>query len=495
VADANATSDSPGQVCVIHLSDLHFGAKHVFTEKPVGPGRLPPGEPTLLGTILNDLKGEDPGCPVIVCITGDFAEKGDPTEFRKAEEFIRKLADAEILGKKRGIKNIFIVPGNHDLVYSDPLPEDRWTRWTDFYNHTFAETLDTPLDSRDVNSRISFHNRISDLGVIVLCLNSAEYVEKGTSDERRGVISEAQLAKMKAFLQSIPSDQLETSIRIALIHHHPVLIPGLAESEAGYDAVEKAGSLLNELRNFGFHLVLHGHKHLPYHFSEDSYTALYRENNTPILIVAGGSAGSTELPRGAQNYYNRLAIKWIPKAKQGRILLSTKALQTTHEKGRPLLRTDWKWVPSLIDDRQYIGGPRAPQTFAADRLSNRDNEDEQRIASHSKDVRFNMAVCEVMPSLIPGQHNEVRLWIEFHGDDKPTKEQQPIEVTWSAGQRHQVISVQQNKDSKFCATLHYDKPMLVQAQLRFADGHIAYDFVYARMITTYKRPDGAIDIG
>ena len=80
-----------------------------------------------------------------------------------------------------------------------------------------------------------------------------------------------------------------------------MLIPGLAETEKGYDAVENAGYLLTQLRNFGFHLILHGHKHTPYHFSEDSYTAFRQDRRPPILIVAGGSASSTQLPGAGQN--------------------------------------------------------------------------------------------------------------------------------------------------------------------------------------------------
>ena len=41
-----------------------------------------------------------------------------------------------------------------------------------------------------------------------------------------------------------------------------------------------------------------------------------------------------------------------------------------------------------------------------------------------------MLVCEVMPSLIPGQHNEVRLWIEAHRPEFQTEVQKPIEVSW-----------------------------------------------------------------
>src|SRR5215475_4309645 len=100
-------SQATRQLSIIHLSDVHFGDKHIFTpKKAVGAGRLPgQGHPELIDTLIKDLNSSDPGCPVIICITGDLAETGDPKEFRLAENFIRKLSEVDILGKPRGLEN------------------------------------------------------------------------------------------------------------------------------------------------------------------------------------------------------------------------------------------------------------------------------------------------------------------------------------------------------------------------------------------------------
>jgi hypothetical protein len=84
---------------------------------------------------------------------------------------------------------------------------------------------------------------------------------------------------------------LQRAIKIALIHHHPVLIAALAEPGRGYDAVLNSGRLLTILRKHGFHMILHGHKHDPYVFTEDSRSAFRTSSQNPILIAAGGSVG------------------------------------------------------------------------------------------------------------------------------------------------------------------------------------------------------------
>nr|WP_249128192.1 metallophosphoesterase [Bradyrhizobium lablabi] len=483
------------QLVVVHLSDVHFGDHHRFSPgKAVGAGNLPKaGHPTLADSLLRDLAVADPDCPVIVCITGDLVETGTARELRHAADLIKQLAASDILGRPRGLENIFVVPGNHDLCFAEEVAEDRWAPWTAFHNRAFGKTA----DSQDPASRFSFHNRIADLGAVILCLNSAEYVQKDTPEAKRGTIDQFQLTRIKEFLKSIPAKDLDSAIRIALIHHHPVLIPGLAESEQGYDAVSNAGYLLNELRTFGFHLVLHGHKHTPYHFSEDSFTAFREENSPPILIVAGGSVSSKEIRGSGQNCYNRLAIKWNPEARQGRIHLSTRSLKI-EDRGREILPGEWVWTDKLIDDRQYLGGPRAPQTFAAASRKFSDGEDGADEVIRKRryaELRLNMPVCEVMPSLLPGQHNEVRLWIEPHRPEHQKDEDKPLRAIWSAGNLHEVIAVSREQDERYCATMNYYGPMLVQVRLEFSDGEYAHGHVYARMPVAYQRPDRTIDIG
>jgi len=133
--------------------------------------------------------------------------------------------------------------------------------------------MKTKVNCDDPWSLVRLHDRIDDLGAVILSLNSAIYVEKGKLDQDRGNLDVKQLQIAENALSNLEPQGLKSAIRIALIHHHPVLIPPLAEPGRGYDAVHNSGKLLTILRKYGFHLILHGHKHNPFTFTDDTQSA------------------------------------------------------------------------------------------------------------------------------------------------------------------------------------------------------------------------------
>jgi hypothetical protein len=94
-----------------------------------------------------------------------------------------------------------------------------------------------------------------------------------------------------------------------------------------------------------------------------------------------------------------------------------------------------------------------------------------------------MPVVEVMPSVIPGQAYEARLWIVGHNrldEDVPTR------VSWSCGKYFDTVSIQRQEDEHFCAIFNYWGPMLVQARMEFSDGDCQLVHIYARMPKDYS---------
>lgn len=312
-------------------------------------------------------------------------------------------------------------------------------------------------------------------------------MEKGKPDQDRGNLDVKQLQAVENKLDAIDPGRLNSAIRIAIIHHHPVLIPPLAEAGRGYDAVHNSGKLLTILRKYGFHLILHGHKHNPFTFTDDTQSAFLDCDHQPILIVAGGSVASTNLPESprACNCYNRITVKWHFQARQSRILVQTRGLTVFNTDGTEQLPDKWKWHTLRIDDRRFIAGDVAPRpmTKTFPRFSpTKLKKDELKRQARYLQSRGNMPVVEVMPSMIPGQAYEARVWIVGH---KRRHQDIPARVIWSCGKNFGTVPISQKEDEHFCAIFNYWGPMLVQARLEFSDGSSELVQVYARMPTSY----------
>jgi 3',5'-cyclic AMP phosphodiesterase CpdA len=312
------------QLVIIHLSDAHFGGKHRFKPRPAAGGDVPEEReyPTLLEKLVEDLTEEDPECPVLFALTGDLAESGSYGELKQAEEFIRGLTTTTLLGKRHSLEDVFIVPGNHDALFAKSDMGERWHDWVGFHNRL----RDTRVDPEKPWDCDAVEDRVDDLGAIVVTINSAVYVQRGEPDEDRGRVDLGQVQVIQEKLEAIDPQRRDSAIRIALIHHHPVLIPDLVEPGRGYDAVHNSAPLLTTLRKFGFHVLLHGHKHNPHVFTEDAVSAYRTGERRPVLIAAGGSVGNTDLPPSPHscNCYNRVVVKWNADANQTRIQVTTR---------------------------------------------------------------------------------------------------------------------------------------------------------------------------
>jgi 3',5'-cyclic AMP phosphodiesterase CpdA len=466
------------QVVIVHLSDIHFGPQHRFDPAPAPSGGIPAstGYPTLIEKLREDLDELDPGCPVIIAITGDLCTTASKEELSDARAFVEQLAAMPIFGKHRGISSIFIVPGNHDVSYADASIGNRLSG----YAQLLSALHRSYFDAANPWEWPLVHDRVDDLGTIIACLNSSMYVEKGKPDQDRGHIDVLQLYKLETALKEIPADRLTRAAKIALVHHHPVLIPALAEPNRGYDAVLNSGKLLTMLRKFGFHVILHGHKHDPYIFTEDSKSAFGVSQQNPIVVFAGGSVASRELPTTRLNCYNRISIKWHPSAGQARVFSETRALSIFDEDGLEAIPANWVWKVAAKDDRHFLRGNCIPKQSTRAETIHVDKEFApwQARTKEYERLRGNMLCAEVRPSLVPGQGYEAVVWLVPHGAPVGA----PKMVTWTAGKQfREVIIVSQDADTRFCAAFNYWGPMLVQAVIEFHDGAVESGFIYARI--------------
>lgn len=486
------------QLRILHLSDIHFGPHHRCYPEDSTHSRT--GYPSLFDLLAKDLDNEifshdiwkpgpDDSSSLIVIVSGDLTETASSKEFASAHAFFCHFDGAKLLGSSITRESIFIVPGNHDVLYTQDDPEARLAPYINFYSKLYRGVRKsiTPADADELTQ---VHVKTSK-GYVIAEINSSYHVQKGTSDEQRGNVDMRLLGLLRAQLSRIPARDLASSIRIAVLHHHPILIPALVEPGRGYDAVANSHHLLKLLREFGFQLVLHGHKHFPHLFSYDADTLWADRATPPMLVIAGGSTSSRELPsgRGRCNTYNLISIRWHPEAGQARAKCITRGLQTEDDSGE-ITPDLWHWQTLREVDRRLYPAYTLPDTIrTAKKIGTERTAESKRVALYGE-TRGNMVVSEVLPSLIPGQAYEVRVWIVPHvdqvGSPKPGWEP-PSRVIWSAGPSFDRQEVLREDDPKFCSSYHYWAPMLVQAEMKFSDGKVGYAHTYAR-IPNLDRP-------
>ncbi|WP_161967000.1 metallophosphoesterase family protein [Mycobacterium marinum] len=462
---------------IIHLSDLHFGDEHRFAGEitPTGDHVSGSGYPSLAESIRADLAEFDDEADQIVCITGDLTQTASQEEFGEANAFAKALCYGD-----EAIGPLAVVPGNHDVAWALHKPEERMLPWGHFLGDLRGSHDDWSDERRDALVRTDL---VDSHGVIVAEINSCRFVQKGTPDSHRGRVCPNALDRLETELSALGSDVSQSCIKVALVHHHPILIPDLAEPGRGYEAIHGSGDLLRILRRHGFHLLLHGHKHVPFTFTEDSLSAQEEQRHAfPLFVVCGGSAGSRSLPteRSPINCYNRIEIKWLPEAQQYRCRIETRELVRI-ERGAPLIPTRWTWREASRDDRSFRP-ERSPIQRDGHPWRNFDNDrdDDTRRKDQYAVNRGVFPVVAVRPSLTPGQAQEALVELRRH----PLPEGvEPIEierVRWSAGPKHAVFELEQEEGPRFRADFDYYGPMLIQGSVVWMDGHQADVFIYAQ---------------
>jgi 3',5'-cyclic AMP phosphodiesterase CpdA len=501
---------------IIHLSDLHFGDGHVFTPEPTPDKRQASslGMPTLADKLLEDLKDESrspfptpklrprfeahgappsgsplpefvyPDFPRILCLSGDFTQKAALEEFQQAESLIVKLQEDPALRIQRD--GVFVCPGNHDLAWAKTEDSVRWDQYAGFLTRLTAKAH-FAKDAASFGGLQVCHGART----VVLSLNTEMKVADLDGERSRGDLSPSQLASARDRIEALPTEVKREYIKVAMVHHHPVLLPSSAESGRGYDAISGAEKLLPMLHEHGFHLVLHGHKHYPHTFREDVRSAFKQVADHSLFIVAGGTCGSPELPtpKIATQCYNRVRVHWCAREGTTRVQVATRGLVTHKATGDEFLPDQWSWRTLAIDDRHHVAG-RRPDVASAASMRYRPPVDAASDANKARDAEYerthgHFPVAEVFPAMLPGQTAEVHLRIARHPWPNRAPEHELLEVTWSGGHKwFPSVCVNRSEDPAFRATFAYYGATLMQAELTFVNKTTCLTHIYVPLLTS-----------
>jgi Icc protein len=216
------------------------------------------GEPTfdadLMQSIVDRINALEPD---FVAVVGDMTAAGYEWEFEEAKRWIDQIEPPKI-----------VIPGNHDsrnvgYVHFRRLFGERYSRYRRAFDPVRAERL-----------------RAS--GFTVASVDSSQ------PDVNDGHVGRERYPWIRD--QYVDPDD----IKIFLIHHHLVPIPGTGRER---NIISDAGDLLAELTELDLDVVLSGHKHVPFFWGLNG-----------ILVCNSGTAATKRLRGLTPSSWNELHV-------------------------------------------------------------------------------------------------------------------------------------------------------------------------------------------
>lgn len=290
----------------LHVSDFHLSDKGPYNQNVIL---------NALFSSVRRLRGEG-HAPDLIFATGDIAQNGKATEYAYATEFFNALLDAAGVTKKE----LFIVPGNHDVdrrmgkglartlesndeadEYFDPeIPTPHLTQkfkaFSEWYNDYFEDIKAFPTNTTCSQVEVV---SVNGCNVAILPLNSALFCIDD-NDNNKLLIGRRCLGKTTEQLQCL----VKADLNIALLHH-PLDWLSLVE-RANIRAI--LGSTVD--------ILLHGHYH------ETETEGIVLANGGYLKLAAGASYQTRQHPNSAMyatfdgNYVEIFPIHYVDKPQE-----------------------------------------------------------------------------------------------------------------------------------------------------------------------------------
>lgn len=302
----------------LHLTDLHFGTHHAFS---IGDRRVGAEvrRVALVQRIVEAVKLSGRNIGAVVC-SGDVTSRHESAGFCHAARFFRDLTRE--LGLR--MSDVILVPGNHDfrVLVEGAKPTSDYSHENSYRRFAFGLandkelcTNEAPCQSecpayadRDWPRSETYVDDLEALHVLrwfagssaavvtsFLTLNSARL--RVGSVKEYGYVGVHRFQRMVQLAAQQRYDSAE-HYRIAVMHHHLLPVQHLDVPTEGtpVSLTVDAAEVRQTLGVNGTHLVLHGHKHLPF-FDPGSLPAVWDRDSLAcwkgqMAICAAGSAGA-----------------------------------------------------------------------------------------------------------------------------------------------------------------------------------------------------------
>jgi 3',5'-cyclic AMP phosphodiesterase CpdA len=228
--------------------------------------------------------------PNLILVTGDITNFGDEKSFRLAAQILKELkqiAEAE---------HVICVPGNHDTL----IERVEFVKNKFLVNLNYLPVLG-PISRYliDVHDKIrrEISNHLENVNELCFLNNYKNIIEplfgkvdpgsplifkslwgnimifsfNSTNDSilmaNEGLIGAKQFNYFNSCFQDPDNKDLITqSLRIAILHHHPISAPGIRANmiERGFNWMQDGPRFIDYMNSCNFHFVLHGHEHKPF---------------------------------------------------------------------------------------------------------------------------------------------------------------------------------------------------------------------------------------
>lgn len=269
---------------ILHLSDFHINTRN--------PSMLQ--NPEYCELLIQQVKGIE---NLDTCvISGDLADKGgSEDDYNVANKFIEELR------QDTNIKNLIIVPGNHDVnrdllcgikgnsgIDADNLWKYQKDKLKYYLNFIKKLGMDATFDSGLINSLI-----LKNPNMIILGLNSTWQI--GTTDGVGYIDAKTVGNSLETLFNTSP--ELKGYVKIAVFHHRPIVYESpvqsysdnnnIGEDEYGTCSYNNWLQIKKLLLKYNIHYVLTGHVH----GTQSSMIIDYDKENDEIYYSTVGSIG------------------------------------------------------------------------------------------------------------------------------------------------------------------------------------------------------------
>jgi hypothetical protein len=308
----------------LHITDCHLSKTatvDVVDIKTKASGIVQPLRSEVIRHTLNELTNSLNGRRIkldAVLFSGDGTFKGDPG----GQVELRKMLLTELAPLGVTNDNLVATPGNHDIVAgTEPNSPERYELFkAAWVNPGLIRVPFLDGIHKIENLDVSAHVLKDPAGAwAVFPINTANWSQLRISDKdnkevallRKHIggsapaeltnaletlcrydvarVSEGQLRALKELVKRVG----DVRLRVAVLHHHLLPVDSREEFKPFAD-ITNLGHLRQVLRELGFHVIVHGHKHA----TAAHYDHVYPDNASSaaahrMLTISGGTFGPT----------------------------------------------------------------------------------------------------------------------------------------------------------------------------------------------------------